>query len=99
MPTLLIADDEPYVRDVMVPIGIEEGFHVVTAGGGAEAIRELRERRIDLALVDVRMPDVDGLEVLRQIKAERADCEVVLMTASPRSTRRCRRYGWGPAIT
>ena len=56
------------------------GFDVATCGSGAEAMRQLMRRPADLAMVDLRMPDVNGLELLRQIRASVPGCEVILMT-------------------
>jgi DNA-binding NtrC family response regulator len=57
------------------------GFDVVACASGDEALRALRRRPADLAMVDLRMPDVNGLDLLRQIRAEVPSCEVILMTA------------------
>lgn len=79
-PTLLVVDDEEAILVVMTHFAEELGFTVVTCSGGAQAIEQLKHRRADVAAVDLRMPDVGGLEVLRAIRDEDPDCQVILMS-------------------
>ncbi|WP_187369674.1 response regulator [Fodinicola acaciae] len=70
MIRVVVVDDEALVRTGFSHILSAAGdIEVVGAVGGAEALAEVRERRPDLVLLDIRMPDVDGLTVLRQIRA------------------------------
>src|SRR5262249_53754633 len=62
-------------------LAAKAGFDVVTCGSGTDAMRELLRRPADLAMLDLRMPDVNGLDLLRQIKTVAPSCEVILMTA------------------
>lgn len=80
-PRLLIADDEPSVLQVLERLGDRAGYDVVSCDGGEAAVRALREQPPDLALVDLRMPDLDGMEVLRQLRTEVPWCAAVIMTA------------------
>ena len=79
-PLLLVVDDEPPVLKVVERLGTKAGFEVVSCGSGAEAMRTLARRPADLAMVDLRMPDVNGLDLLRQIRTNYPGCEVILMT-------------------
>ena len=79
-PTLLVIDDEASVRDLVGRHGARAGFDVLTAAGGGEGIARLGEQRIDLVIVDLRMPDVGGLDVLRHIRDQAPGCQAVLMT-------------------
>jgi DNA-binding NtrC family response regulator len=79
-PVLLVADDEDGVVHIVERLASRAGFDVICCRGGRQAIEELRVRQVDVAMIDLRMPDLDGLEVLRQIKAANPACEVVLMT-------------------
>src|SRR5580765_4427845 len=79
-PLLLVVDDEPPVLRVVGRLATKAGFEVVTCGSGAEAMRTLLRRPADLAMVDLRMPDVNGLDLLRQIRTSHPGCEVILMT-------------------
>lgn len=80
-PLALIADDEPPVLRVLERLAVRVGFDVVTCPGGEDALRAMRERAPDLALVDLRMPDLSGMEVLRQFQVEVPACPVVIITA------------------
>jgi len=79
-PLLMLVDDDERILDVVARFARRAGFDVVTCAGGQEAIEELRRRPADLAMVDLRMPDVNGLDVLRAIRQTVPGCEVILMT-------------------
>lgn len=80
-PLALIADDEPPVLRMLERLATRVGFDVVSCDGGEEALRAMRERVPDLALIDLRMPDLSGMDVLRHFRAEAPACPVVIMTA------------------
>src|SRR5438034_1572104 len=80
-PLLLVVDDEPPVLKVVERLAGKAGYDVITGGGGSEGLRPLMGKPADLAMVDLRMPDVNGLDLLRQIRAAVPSCEVILMTA------------------
>src|SRR5258706_3249945 len=80
-PLLLVVDDEIPVLKVVERLAARIGFDVVTCASGAEAMRTLMRKPADLAMLDLRMPDVNGLDLLRQIRANVPGCEVILMTA------------------
>jgi DNA-binding NtrC family response regulator len=79
-PLLVVVDDEQGILDVVSRFARRAGYEVVTCSGGREAIAQLQSRRADLVLVDLRMPDVGGLDVLRAIRDTDARCQAVLMT-------------------
>jgi DNA-binding NtrC family response regulator len=79
-PRILLVDDEPSILEVLGRLAEDGGFAVVTCSGGEEAIEHLKDHRADLALVDLRMPGVGGLEVLRAIRDADPECRVVLMS-------------------
>jgi DNA-binding NtrC family response regulator len=79
-PTLLVIDDESAVRDVVARYGARAGFEVVCASGGRDGIARLGERRFDLVIVDLRMPEIGGLDVLRHIREHAPGSQAVLMT-------------------
>src|SRR5207253_3843797 len=80
-PLLLVVDDEVPVLKVVERLAGRCGFDVITCASGADAMRMLMRRPADLAMLDLRMPDVNGLDLLRQIKSSVPGCEVILMTA------------------
>ena len=80
---ILIVDDHALVRRGMGHV-VRESFadaEVIEAGGAAEALELMGSHDIDIALVDVRMPDADGLELLRQIKQTWPDVPVIMLTS------------------
>jgi two-component system response regulator RegX3 len=77
---VLVVDDEESYRDAL-SIGLsQEGFDVVCAADGAEARAAVRRDRPDLVLLDVMLPDVSGIELCRELRAER-DVPVIMVTA------------------
>jgi two-component system nitrogen regulation response regulator NtrX len=76
---ILVVEDEPMIRMVLREVLMDDGFEVVEAKDGAEA-RVRFGPRIDLVLLDIRLPDADGLELLGEFKQTRPDCVVVMMT-------------------
>ncbi len=79
-PLVLVADDEPRITKLVAVTLADEGFRVVTASGGEEALRKAEEVRPDIVLLDVVMPDLDGIEVMRQLREWRP-VPVILLTA------------------
>jgi two-component system response regulator PilR (NtrC family) len=78
---ILIVDDEQSMREMLVILLKKEGLDVRPAGSRAEAAATLREGPVDLVLTDVKLPDGDGLEILRHVKAASPETAVVVMTA------------------
>ncbi|MCL6639918.1 MAG: response regulator [Candidatus Rokubacteria bacterium] len=79
---LLIVDDEEPVRDVLGEYFSSHGYQVDTAGTGAEALDLVRSRRPDLVLLDVRMPGLDGVEVLKRLREVDGELPVIMITAN-----------------
>ena len=79
--TILVADDEDSVRFVLVKALESAGHVVLQASGGREALDKLRERPLDLAFVDLRMPDYDGLAVLASARESGLTTPIVIVTA------------------
>jgi len=79
-PLVLVADDEQRITKLVSMALTDEGFRVVTAGGGEEALAKAEEVRPDIVLLDIVMPDLDGIEVMRQIREPRP-VPVILLTA------------------
>jgi CheY-like chemotaxis protein len=78
--TVLVVDDDSDVRMTLEALLQEYGFEVLTAEDGNRALQKLSEHAIDLVLLDVIMPDKDGLETLTLIKRSRPDVRVVSMS-------------------
>jgi two-component system response regulator AtoC len=81
MRSVLIIDDDPLIRKTLSGHLAKQGFDVQLAEEGEEGVRRFREFNPDLVILDVRLPDIDGLEVLRQIKDLNKKAYVLMMTA------------------
>jgi two-component system, OmpR family, KDP operon response regulator KdpE len=79
-PLVLVADDEPRITKLVSMALAAEGFRVVTASGGEEALARAEAVRPDIVLLDIVMPGLDGIEVMRQLR-ERRPVPVILLTA------------------
>jgi two-component system, OmpR family, response regulator len=79
--TVLVVEDEPSIADVLGITLRFHGFEVVTADGVHAAVAAAREARPDAVLLDIALPDGDGRQVCRVLRAERADLAVVFLTA------------------
>ena len=79
--SILVVDDEADIRSLLSDLLKDEGYRVQQAKTGAEAIAAVAKSMPDLVMMDVKLPDQDGLAVLRQLKREHADLEVIVMTA------------------
>ena len=80
MRRVLVVDDEPHIRTVLRGYLQADGFEVSEAADGEAALAAMREKPPDLVLLDVMMPGIDGLEVLRQLRTF-SDAYVILVTA------------------
>jgi DNA-binding NtrC family response regulator len=78
---ILLAEDEKTQRDLLEGFLKKEGFSVDAAGNGKEALLRLEENLFDIVLVDYKMPEMDGLQTLKEIRKRYVDLPVVMMTA------------------
>src|SRR5215470_17674690 len=79
---ILVVDDEAPVREVLTEYFSTEGYAVEAAGSGVEALTAVRSGRADLILLDVRMPGLDGVQVLRRIREIDDRVAVIMVTAN-----------------
>lgn len=80
---ILVVDDEEVVRRGYVRTLASERCLVEAASDGAEALQRMQDGRFDVVLLDLRMPGMSGMDVLKAIKAEWPDCEVIIITGHP----------------
>src|SRR5438874_7613205 len=86
---VLVADDELRITKLVAATLREEQFRVITAESGTEAIRLADELRPDIALLDILLPDLDGIEVMRQLRESRP-IPVILLTGITSATDKAR---------
>jgi two-component system nitrogen regulation response regulator NtrX len=80
MEKILIIDDEPGIRTVLSDILEDERYGVYTAGDGFEGLAILREHSVDLVILDVWLPNMGGIDVLKEIKKDYPEIEVILIS-------------------
>lgn len=81
MKSILIIDDDPLIRKTLTSHFSKEGFEVLLAEDGNEGLQKYEESFPDLVLLDIRLPDIDGLEALRKIKERKKNACIIIMTA------------------
>jgi two-component system response regulator AtoC len=80
-PTILIVDDDDVIQETLSDVLKKRGYEIFLASSGKEALEMLKKHLIDLILLDIRLPDIDGLEVLKKIKEIDSEILVIMMTA------------------
>jgi len=87
-PTILVVDDDTASGDIVSRLLVREGYATRVASSGVECLRILRTERIDLLLLDVMMPGMDGLQVCAALHAEHSRVPIILLTAKDDTTTR-----------
>jgi len=77
---ILVVDDEDALRTVLSAELNSEGYEVGTAADGTEAVNELQKMKYDLVLLDIKMPNMTGFEVLKVIKEKHSGTKVIMLT-------------------
>jgi DNA-binding NtrC family response regulator len=76
----MLVDDEDRLRLTLAKMLASEGLEVTALAGGRQALAELANRAYDVVLLDIRMPEMDGITTLREIKKLAYDVEVIILT-------------------
>jgi len=79
-PSILIVDDEPSILQSLGGLLSDEGFEVITASNGYEALKIIEKESPDLVLLDIWMPGIDGIETLKEIKKDNPFIQVIIIT-------------------
>ena len=82
-PSILVVDDELLIRDLLYDFFSGQGWHIAVAENGEKALAVLQDKEIDLVLSDIKMPEMDGLQLAETLKERHPDLPVVLMTGYP----------------
>ncbi len=78
---VMVIDDEPLMRITVQDALVAEGYKVITAETGGNGLTLLRENRADMVITDLRLPDMDGIQILREVKTFSPETHVILITA------------------
>lgn len=99
--TILIADDEPFNRTLLKSLFHPTPLTILEAENGVEALSIISENHIDLALLDVRMPEMNGHELVKQIQERHYDFPIIGLTATltPEKKERMKGNGWSEVLT
>ena len=81
MQRILVIDDEPSIRELLKDFFTGKGFEVVTSHDGETALNLLKENKFDLLLLDLMMPGMNGMDVLREIASENLTIPSIMITA------------------
>lgn len=90
---ILVVDDDPSILELTTSVLLDEGYEVIPAAGGAQALKIATTQRLDCILLDMRMPDVSGWDVARELKAHGFRIPIIVITASPDAARSAREIG------
>lgn len=78
---VLIVDDQFGIRVLLQEVLLQEGYQVFQAANGPAALEIVKQESPDLILLDMKIPGMDGLEILRNLRKMGAECKVIMMTA------------------
>jgi DNA-binding NtrC family response regulator len=79
--TIMVIDDEPLMRMTIQDALVAEGYKVVTAETGENGLTFFREKQTDMVITDLKLPDMDGIQILREVKTFSPETQVILITA------------------
>ena len=95
-PCVLAVDDDPIVRKLITRLLEPEGFQVVTAGSGMDALAYLEKESADLILLDLKMPEMNGAEFLAELRKLDPELPVIFITSYPESNLVVEAMRYGP---
>jgi len=81
MKRILVADDEANIRLLLEEVLAEEGYQVITAATGREALRKILKEEFDLLIFDIKMPEMNGLELVEKIRELKKETPVIICSA------------------
>jgi two-component system, OmpR family, response regulator len=94
MTSILIVDDDPHIRKLLNVLLSNEGFKIFEATNGLDAITVFEDNKIDLLIIDLMMPKMDGYELCREIRSE-YDLPIIMLTAKGETEQKVKGFGIG----
>lgn len=82
-PSILVVDDELLIRDLLYDFFSGQGWEIAVAENGEKALEILKQKKVDLVLSDIKMPEMDGLTLTSHVKESYPELPIVLMTGFP----------------
>ncbi|AFM41503.1 response regulator with CheY-like receiver domain and winged-helix DNA-binding domain [Desulfosporosinus acidiphilus SJ4] len=95
MNKVLVIDDDGYIRELICTVLKNEGFSVTEAVNGRDALQKLGEEKIDLCVLDIMMPQMDGYEFCKQVRRYYEDMPVLMLTAKSELSQKVRGFEIG----
>ncbi|UOQ44793.1 response regulator transcription factor [Halobacillus salinarum] len=96
MTTILIVDDDPNIRELVRLVLSRDGFHLLEAADGREALEKLETEKIDLIILDIMMPNVDGWELCREIRRYYPEnLPILMLTAKGETSQKVKGFDLG----
>ena len=80
---ILVVDDEPALREGIARVLTTQGLAVTTAAGASQALAQLARQSFAVVLLDIKLPDMDGVQLLKYLRQDFPDTEVIMITGYP----------------
>ncbi|KRF02423.1 two-component system response regulator [Paenibacillus sp. Soil766] len=94
MAPIMIVDDDPYIRELVRVFMLNEGFDVVEAADGVEALKKLQTVQVDMVILDVMMPNMDGWMLCKELR-EHYDLPILMLTAKGETSQKVKGFELG----
>ena len=94
MSKILVVDDDPHIRELVQVFLHNDGFEVVEAADGVDALSKLESVKVDLAIIDIMMPNMDGWELCRELRAT-FDIPILMLTAKAETNHKLKGFELG----
>lgn len=94
MAPIMIVDDDPYIRELVRVFMLKEGFDVIEASDGADALKQLETVQVDMVIMDIMMPNMDGWELCKELR-EHYDIPLLMLTAKGETSQKVKGFELG----
>lgn len=94
MAPIMIVDDDPYIRELVRVFMLKEGFDVIEASDGADALKQLETVQVDMVIMDIMMPNMDGWELCKELR-EYYEIPLLMLTAKGETSQKVKGFELG----